>query len=81
MLSGRDFFFLELNGRIQVEHPVTEAVTGIDLVRTQLDIAGGRTLGELGFIAGRVPSPRGIAMQVRVNGNKLVQSRRQLARK
>ncbi|MGB2952732.1 MAG: biotin carboxylase N-terminal domain-containing protein [Gaiellaceae bacterium] len=44
MLDGRDFYLLELNGRIQVEHPVTEAVTGIDLVRAQLEIAAGHPL-------------------------------------
>ncbi|HEV2356324.1 MAG TPA: biotin carboxylase N-terminal domain-containing protein [bacterium] len=44
VLSGRDFFFLEINARLQVEHPVTELVTGIDLARLQFAIAGGAAL-------------------------------------
>ena len=45
MLDGPAFFLLELNGRIQVEHPVTEEATGVDVVREQLRIAAGDPLG------------------------------------
>ncbi len=61
------FAFIEANPRLQVEHTVTEEVTGVDLVKLQLKLAAGYTLAELGLRQADVPHPRGYAMQVRVN--------------
>ena len=62
--SGRHVF-IEMNPRIQVEHTVTEEVTDIDLVESQLRIAAGATLADLGLSQDRI-SMRGFAMQCRV---------------
>ena len=55
--GARDTFaFMEVNPRLQVEHTVTEEVTGVDLVRTQIEIASGRSLAECG-LTGNAPQP------------------------
>jgi acetyl/propionyl-CoA carboxylase alpha subunit/acetyl-CoA carboxylase carboxyltransferase component len=59
------YAFLEVNPRLQVEHTVTEEVTGVDLVRAQLQLAAGHSLADLGLE--HVPAPRGFAVQVRIN--------------
>lgn len=61
------FVFIEANPRLQVEHTITEQVTGVDLVSLQIGLAEGRSLPELGINPEAPPQPRGFAVQVRVN--------------
>ena len=63
IFSDGDFYFLEVNARLQVEHPITEAVTGIDIVKEQIRIAAGL---ELSFAQGDV-TWRGHAIEMRIN--------------
>jgi acetyl/propionyl-CoA carboxylase alpha subunit/acetyl-CoA carboxylase carboxyltransferase component len=61
------YVFIEANPRLQVEHTVTEEVTGLDLVQLQLQIASGARLADLGLDHEQVPRARGCAIQVRIN--------------
>jgi acetyl-CoA carboxylase biotin carboxylase subunit len=61
--KDKNFYFLEMNTRLQVEHPVTELVTGIDIVKEQIRIARGRRMGPTESIL----EPKGWAIECRIN--------------
>jgi len=61
------FVFIEANARLQVEHTVTEEVTGVDLVQAQIRLTAGKLLTELGLDDPDIAVPRGYAIQARVN--------------
>ena len=65
--NGTDYFFIEANPRLQVEHTITEEITGVDLVQSQIAVLGGASLADLNLSQDRIPAPGGYAIQCRVN--------------
>lgn len=59
-------YFMEVNPRVQVEHTITEEITGIDIVQSQIMIASGKTLDEIGLTQDSIQEPTSYAMQCRV---------------
>ena len=64
--ASGEFYFLEMNARLQVEHPITEAVTGVDFVRAQIEIARGVSLADLNLTFRWPSAASGHAIEVRV---------------
>ena len=69
--QDNQFTFIETNPRLQVEHTVTEEVSGVDLVQTQLSLAGGASLAELNLDSTKVIEQHGFAIQARINMESL----------
>ncbi|KAL2258537.1 hypothetical protein VTK26DRAFT_8118 [Humicola hyalothermophila] len=65
LCTKNEYYFIEVNPRIQVEHTITEQITGVDIVAAQIQIAAGATLEQLGLTQDRI-SARGFAIQCRV---------------
>ena len=67
-LKNQDVYFMEMNTRLQVEHPVTELVSGVDIVAAQFDIAGGGSIEKIS------PKEKGYAIEARINAERLVRA-------
>ena len=68
---GSQFAFIEANPRLQVEHTITEEITGIDLATLQIELVRGRTLKDLALRQDDVPRPKGSAVQLRINAERV----------
>ncbi|SOB74710.1 Biotin-requiring enzyme [Marinobacter sp. LV10R510-11A] len=65
--NGNDYFFIEANPRLQVEHTITEEITGVDLVQSQIAVLGGTSLADLNLTQNQIAAANGYAIQCRVN--------------
>ncbi len=67
LYENREFFFIEMNTRLQVEHPITEAVFGVDLVKEQIRVASGMDMA----LSQETLKPQGHAIECRINAERL----------
>jgi len=71
--EGDSFFFIETNARLQVEHTVTEAVTGVDIVQAQIQLSEGSSFTDIGLDGPNISAPHGFAIQTRINMETLME--------